>query len=540
MAIIRQKAIDPSRVAIYIRWSTDDQGDGTTLDVQMEGCRHYILSQGWAYAEDLVFIDEGYSGGSLQRPAVQKLRTAVKAGRVDCVVVFKLDRLSRSVVDTVQLVLEEWDGLCHVKSAREPIDTTNHAGKMFFYMLVSYAEWERAVIKERTFSGKLKRAEEGKNPGFKPPYGYRLDAGVGVFAIEPAEAAVVKRIYDMYRRGSGMISITYKLNGEGIRFRDGKLWNESTVKKMLQNPLYCGDLQYGRRSRNPNRGKRDGEEFYLQQEPSVVTRDAVPAIVSREEWLAVQATRHARTGAGQGQSGRAFSSRHLLTGIARCVCGAAITGYKGGGKTDYYYRCADNRKKGKEACACGYIRQALVDEIVLAKLQEEYGSKLIQERHANQARAEAQARMKAAQEGLVGAHKALAKLEEAEARIRRLFREQKLTLAEFREQRADMDQEGRQLREQVGQLERVIAQTEATSAVRAQEEEIAGLVEDIRNRPAEQQKQVLRQFVSSIRLFRRQGSHEVLCEMQWKWTEGRGDEGQEVAVTVAESSSSTS
>jgi hypothetical protein len=63
------KAIDPDRVAIYIRWSTDDQGDGTTLDVQMEGCRHYALSQGWNVTEDLIFIDDGYSGGSLDRPA---------------------------------------------------------------------------------------------------------------------------------------------------------------------------------------------------------------------------------------------------------------------------------------------------------------------------------------------------------------------------------------------------------------------------------------------------------------------------------------
>lgn len=534
MAIQRQKAIDPSKVAIYIRWSTDDQGDGTTLDVQMEGCKHYILSQGWAYAEDLVFIDDGYSGGSLDRPAMVKLRKAVKAGRVDCVVVFKLDRLSRSVVDTVQLVLEEWDGLCHVKSAREPIDTTNHAGKMFFYMLVSYAEWERAVIKERTFSGKVKRAEEGKNPGFKPPYGYRLDAGVGVFAVEPAEAAVVKRIYDMYRRGAGMISITYKLNGEGIRFREGRLWHESTVKKMLENPIYCGDLQYGRRTRNPNHGKRDGEQYFLYQDPYVLKRDAVPAIVSRDEWLAVQATRGARPGAGKGQSGRAFSSQHLLTSIARCACGAAIIGYKGGANTEYYYRCADNRKKGKEACTCGYIRQDVVDNIVLTKLQEEYANKLVQERHANQARAEAQARIQRAQDGLVAAQKSLAKLEDAEARIRKLFRDGELTLEEFREQRADMDHEGRQLRNQVERLERVIAETEATTAIRAHEEEMAGLIEDIRNRPTEHQKQVLRQFAASIRLFRRQGSNEVMCDVQWKWNVVRDEESHEVTVTVEE------
>jgi site-specific DNA recombinase len=106
----REKGIDPDKVAIYIRWSTDDQSDGTTLEVQQEGCKHYLLSQGWVVNEDLIFVDDGWSGGNLERPAMTRMRTLVRAGKVDCVVVFKLDRLSRSVIDMVNLVLEEWDG----------------------------------------------------------------------------------------------------------------------------------------------------------------------------------------------------------------------------------------------------------------------------------------------------------------------------------------------------------------------------------------------------------------------------------------------
>ncbi|HWI53053.1 MAG TPA: recombinase family protein, partial [Symbiobacteriaceae bacterium] len=162
------------QVAIYIRWSTEDQGEGTTLDVQMEACQAFILSQGWSVAPERIYIDDGISGGTLERPALSRLRSAISQGFVDCVVVYKLDRLSRSVVDMVRLVLDEWEGHCCIKSAREPIDTLTQTGRLFFYQLMSFAEWERSVIRERTFAGKLRRAQEGKNPGITAAYGYRL------------------------------------------------------------------------------------------------------------------------------------------------------------------------------------------------------------------------------------------------------------------------------------------------------------------------------------------------------------------------------
>ncbi|HWI52739.1 MAG TPA: recombinase family protein, partial [Symbiobacteriaceae bacterium] len=85
------KEIRPDHVAIYIRWSTEDQGEGTTLDVQMDGCKACLGIQGWQFTSDLVFIDDGYSGGSLDRPALTRLRRLVSRGGIDCVVVYKLD-----------------------------------------------------------------------------------------------------------------------------------------------------------------------------------------------------------------------------------------------------------------------------------------------------------------------------------------------------------------------------------------------------------------------------------------------------------------
>ena len=125
------ETVDKSKVAAYVRWSTDEQTDGTTLEVQLEPCRLFIQSQGWLIREDLVFVDDGHSGGSLNRPGLNRLREVVRGGNVSCVVVYKLDRLSRSVLDTA-LVLQEWEGICSIRSTREPVDTTNPTGSILF------------------------------------------------------------------------------------------------------------------------------------------------------------------------------------------------------------------------------------------------------------------------------------------------------------------------------------------------------------------------------------------------------------------------
>ncbi|HLN65183.1 MAG TPA: recombinase family protein, partial [Symbiobacteriaceae bacterium] len=287
--------IDPNRVAIYIRWSTEDQGEGTTLDVQLEGCRHYVLSQGWQVRPALIFIDDGYSGATLDRPALSRLRAQVRAGEVTCVVVYKLDRLSRSVADTARLCMDEWESLCCVKSAREPIDTHTQAGRMFFYTLMNYAEWERSVIRDRTFSGRARRAQEGRDPGITMPYGYTKDPASGGFVQVALEAAVVQRIFELYRMGNGLARIVAVLNGEGVRFRGGRPWRVGTVAYLLANPAYAGDLVWGRRMRNPRYAKRPGERLVAwRDEPLARAPGAFPPIVSAEAFAQVQEIRRGR------------------------------------------------------------------------------------------------------------------------------------------------------------------------------------------------------------------------------------------------------
>jgi site-specific DNA recombinase len=333
-------------VAVYIRWSTDDQADGTTLAVQREACRHFILSQGWRFTEELLFVDDGFSGGTLQRPALTRLRALCREGAVDCVVVYKLDRLSRSVVDTVKLVMDEWEGRVALKSAREAVDTASPMGRQLFYLLVSYAEWERNVIRERTAAGKWKRAQEGRNPGFVAPYGYR-NAGTGRLALEPRESPVVQRIFAEAGAGRSAHQIADGLNAEAIPSRTGARWSAPVIAKLLRNSAYTGLLAYGRTTAAAG-GRRIRREA-----GGVAVPDALPRLIRQEDFDRIQARRSMRRPAPRAAAGDA-----LLTGLATCgACGRALTSHQRLGRRYRYYACT--------GCPTGFIpREGLEAEVV--------------------------------------------------------------------------------------------------------------------------------------------------------------------------------
>lgn len=365
---------DGEKVASYIRWSTEEQAEGTTLEVQRDACRHFILAQGWRCREDLVFVDDGYSGGRLDRPGLTALREAVQQGDVTCVVVFKLDRLSRSVLDTVSLVLDEWDGLCYVKSTREPVDTTSPAGKMFFYMLASYAEWERSVIRERTMAGKAKRAQQGKNPGFTAPYGYRRGERPGELLLVAEEAAVVRRLFEEYLAGRSLHAIAAGLTADGVRPRRAPRWTATTVAQMLANPIYTGALVYGRSSLVSGRARqRDGRARIRHDAPRYAeVAGALPAIVTAAEFRHVQAMRGVH-GARPGR--KPLGAAFLLAGIASCRCGARLRGDTRGASGQRYYRCA---RDGSDDARCdsGLMPAALLERAVVQQVLRRWGPQL--------------------------------------------------------------------------------------------------------------------------------------------------------------------
>lgn len=363
--LIRMKGydipIDPSQVATYIRWSTDDQATGTTLEVQTEKCQEWLRRRGLQFREDLLFVDEGYSGGNMDRPALTRLREFVQSGLVQAVVVYKLDRLSRSVKDAVNLVMGEWEGKCVLQSTVEEIDTSTQQGKQIFYMLSSFAEWERAMIRDRTYEGKLSRAKSGLNAGQKYPLGYKPDEGYQGpgkrFARDgwdperkqlTGNAALVRSIFDMYLGGRSLSAIAHLLNKQGVPCPgNGKWWRFNTVGRIIENPIYCGRYQYGL--------KPDGAPIFDIDE-------AVPAIVTLDEWQMCQQIRRETAQRQNRERANPEPTQYLLSGIARCdKCGHRIGGCRGSSRR--YYQCTGATIL--KQCDCGTMHQEIADQAVI-------------------------------------------------------------------------------------------------------------------------------------------------------------------------------
>ncbi|MFZ5813776.1 MAG: recombinase family protein [Bacillota bacterium] len=343
--------VDPDRVAAYIRWSTDEQGHGTTLAVQRERVGLFIRSQGWRFREELLFVDEGFSGATLDRPALTELREAVRSGMVRCVVVYRLDRLSRSLLDTVNLVRQEWEGRAVLCSATENFDTHSPVGQMVFNILASFAEFERNLIRDRTASGKRKRAEQGRNAGQRYPMGYRKGAGGGwaLDGRDPASgaltgpAALVRRIFEAFLAGAGTGAIARSLNAEGVATPQGRSWRFHYVARLLRNPIYAGRYRYGRGAR------------------ATQVAGAAPPIVSEEEFERVQRLLQDRSCA------RSAPAAYLLSGLVRCGrCSSPVAGSKG--RERRYYVCTGRRLL--QRCDCGYIDAELVESAVLTRVRQ--------------------------------------------------------------------------------------------------------------------------------------------------------------------------
>lgn len=237
----KQEAQGGLRAVGYLRVSTDEQAEeGAGLDYQRTAIREFAAKAGYELVQ--VAEDAGVSGTS--KPAERKGFSSVLAlaegGAFDVLIVWKFDRLARSItgaVDAAQALKAKGVG---VRSVTEPIDTTGPQGELVFALLTGMAGMERENIARRTWEGRRKAAENGRLPSGPAPYGYRREAGSMV--IVEAEAAVVRRIYRLHRQGKGAWAIASILNTENVPTRKGGTWKPTTVAQILDQPLYRGTL----------------------------------------------------------------------------------------------------------------------------------------------------------------------------------------------------------------------------------------------------------------------------------------------------------
>ncbi|MFZ5823893.1 MAG: recombinase family protein [Bacillota bacterium] len=309
----------------YIRVSTDEQAQsGYSLMAQRERLESFARSQGWTLAK--VYEDDGYSAKDMNRPALQEMLNDAQPGEV--ILAYRLDRLTRSVLDLYELMkVFEKEGVLF-KSATEEFNTTTPHGRLMITLVAVLAQWERETIAERVKMGRQKKASTGEWPGGPIPFGYKAESGrvkagrqLIRLAPDPERAHLVREMFDRYLAGTGVRGLVLWLNDEvRVRAVNGGPWRTNAVSKILTNPVYCGDIVHGRRIAGPVTRVEGNHE----------------AIVPREIFEAVQSMFERR----KAMPPRQATGAYPLAGVARCgECGGSISTLLRTKEGHYYYRC---------------------------------------------------------------------------------------------------------------------------------------------------------------------------------------------------------
>lgn len=230
------------RVFVYVRVSTAHQAEeGYSIPQQIERLQKYCDAMGWILVK--IYTDDGYSGGSLDRPAMNQMIKDIEAGHADIVLVDKLDRLSRSQFDTLFMIQKVFDknNVAFV-SRNEAFDTSTPFGKAMVGILAVFAELERSRIKERMMDGQEGRAKEGKyRGGGYVPTGYDYNKTTGTLEVNEYEAMQVREVFKLFLDRMPIFTIMNYMNERGYRTKYGE-WKEQTIRGMLSRRIYVGEI----------------------------------------------------------------------------------------------------------------------------------------------------------------------------------------------------------------------------------------------------------------------------------------------------------
>lgn len=293
------------RVAAYVRVSTDEQADkGNSLVEQRERLEAYCKAMGWEKPQ--LFVDDGYSAKDMNRPAAQKMIAEIRKAKFDIVLTSKLDRMSRNLLDMLQLIDFLEDHSCSYVSAAEGFDNSTAVGRMVMQLLAVFAEFERERTRERVKDNMNSLARNTDKALSIPCFGYDLIDGK--YVINEDEAVFVKLMFDLAEEGHGHRMIAKLLNERGARTKRGKLWDQTNVKRLIKTETISGIRVHNRReTKNGKTVMRDKSEW-------IIKENNHPAIISPEKRLNVLRIMESRKPANK----HADSETYLLTGVVKC------------------------------------------------------------------------------------------------------------------------------------------------------------------------------------------------------------------------------
>lgn len=353
------------RCGIYTRKSTNEGLDSafSSIDNQREACENYIKAQqgeGWIALETL-YDDGGFSGGNLERPALKSLIEDIEADKIDCVVVYKIDRLSRSLRDFTELwQLFEQQGVNFV-AVTQSIDTSNSAGRLMLNVLMSFAQFERELGSERTREKVHAARKKGRWIGGPPLLGYDIDRVNHRLVVNEQEAVMIRELFDLYLKKRTLLEVVKEVNRRGwIKkqwvsangfTRGGSQFDKVYLQRLLTNPIYIGKVSL------------HGEVFDGLQERIVSDEvfNQVDALLreNRNNQSCIKPTMH----------------NALLSGIIRCrACGSAMshvwTKKKNGHLAYRYYRCAKEVKRGRGSCPTPALPAGEIEAFVVERIRQ--------------------------------------------------------------------------------------------------------------------------------------------------------------------------
>ena len=356
-----------NKVAIYVRVSTTSQlEEGYSIDEQKAKLTSYCDIKDWNIYE--IYTDGGFSGSNTERPALEQLIRDAERKKFDTVLVYKLDRLSRSQKDTLFLIEDVFikNGI-EFLSLQENFDTSTPFGKAMIGLLSVFAQLEREQIKERMQLGKLGRAKAGKSMMWaRTSYGYDYQKETGSLTINPAQSLVVKYIFERYLAGRSITKLRDDLNE---KYPKEISWNYRAVRGILSNPVYCGYNQY------------KGQLFPGEHEP-IISEDVYKR--TQEELKIRQRT------AAEQTNPRPFQAKYMLSGLAQCgYCGAPLKLLMGMVRKDgtrfIRYECHQRHPRKTKGvtvynnnvkCDSGFYEKDALENYVLteiSKLQDDTG-----------------------------------------------------------------------------------------------------------------------------------------------------------------------
>lgn len=376
------------RCAIYTRKSTEEglAQEFNSLDAQRESAEAYIASQksdGWVVLPDR-YDDGGFSGGNMDRPALDRLMADIEAGKIDCVIVYKVDRLSRSLMDFARIMEVFERRQVSFVSVTQHFNTTHSMGRLTLNILLSFAQFEREIIGERIRDKIAAQRRKGKWAGGVPVLGYDVDrSGPSPrLVVNATEAPRVRQIFDLYLQRGSLLTTVQELARRGWHNKrrcttagttvGGKPFDKTSLYAVLTNPIYLGKVVH------------KGDAFEGEHSP-IVTAETFKKVGD-------QLQRNRRAGSPE------VRNRYgaLLRGLLHCKCCERTMVHTFAGKVGKkgqqyrYYTCTNSIKRGRDECEAGSIPAAEIERFVVEQVREIASDPALQAEVLSEARGQAE------------------------------------------------------------------------------------------------------------------------------------------------------